>query len=63
MKCRDYKHEMQLIAEDLAQSKYSREFSDLSADTQFRLFRRAEEAWSEGRMAEAEALADRLNDR
>ena len=56
----DYKYEMQMLAEEAAERKYGRDFYDLPSETQYIMFRRAEETWCENAMAEAESQADRL---
>jgi hypothetical protein len=59
----DYKYEMQMIAEQVAYDDYGCDFFDLSSETQYNIFRKAEDTWSENMMAEAESLSDRLKER
>ena len=52
----DYKYEMQMIAEDLAEQKYGREFYNLPKDTQYQIFLQAEEVWMDKAITAAELL-------
>lgn len=47
MTVRDYKYEMQLIAEELAQDRYSKEFYDLSETMQHELYSEAMRVWKD----------------
>ena len=57
---RDYKYEIQMIAEEVAERDFGHEFYDLPDETQYEIFRGAEEAWAEKAQQEADLLADRL---
>jgi len=60
---RDYKYEIQMIAEEAAERTYCREFYDLPDKTQYKIFHDAGEAWAEKAQQEADLLADLLENR
>jgi len=43
----DYKYDMQLIAEELAQSLYEKDFYDLDQDTQYAVYNQAMVSYTE----------------
>jgi hypothetical protein len=43
----DYKYEMQLIAEQIAEDEYGKDFYELSQDLQYQVFTRAEREYVE----------------
>jgi hypothetical protein len=55
----DYKYEMQMEAERIAQEEYASEFYDLKEDQRYDIFRRAETNWAEKKAAQAEDAYDR----
>lgn len=55
----DYKYEMQLLAEQAAEEKFDKDFSQLSAKQQSDLFSKAMEKWIDNLIARAETLEDR----
>ncbi len=42
----DYKYEISLIADEIAEREYNSEFHDLDQPTQFKVWREAEIEWS-----------------
>ncbi len=54
----DYKYDMQMIAEEIAQEEYGEDFYDLPSDLQHQVFLRAEDRWVD----RAASGADYLND-
>ena len=55
---RDYKYEMQMLAEREAEEVYGKDFYELSQDEQYRVFRGAEEAWVEKMAGSADGRED-----
>jgi hypothetical protein len=57
----DYKYEMQMIAEELAEREFGKNFYDLTEEQQFDTFRAAEERWAEDKANEADLLKDKAH--
>ena len=54
----DYKYEMQLRAEELAEELHGKDFSSLSSDEQYRIYEKASQAWYDEQADRAEGLED-----
>lgn len=52
----DYKYEMQLLAEEIAEQRYGKEFYDLTADQQYECFTAGSDKWVEQRCDQADYL-------
>ncbi len=52
----DYKYEIQLIAEELAEERYGKDFYDLSQDEQYTVFTEAQKQWVERQCDHADYL-------
>lgn len=55
----DYKYDMQLIAERIAQEQYGKDFDDLSTDLQIEVFGDATREWSDRQADRADYLRKR----
>jgi hypothetical protein len=55
----DYKYEIQMEAERLAEERFGVDFYDLPENEQYNVFLDAEVNWSEKKAAQAEAAYDR----
>jgi hypothetical protein len=51
----DYKYEMQMRAEELAEEEYGVDFYALSQDQQFTVFERARQDWIDARVSKADS--------
>jgi hypothetical protein len=58
----DYKYEMQLLAEQAAEDKYGKDFSELSPTVQDELYRRAMDDWHDQRAEQADTMRDAARD-
>ena len=59
----DYKYEMQLIAEQLAEEKHGKDFSELPSSIQDALYREALDDWHDERADRAETARDSARDK
>ena len=56
---RDYKYEMQMLAEETAEEVYGKDFYELSQEEQYRVFRGAGEEWVEKMAGSADGREER----
>jgi len=56
---RDYKYEMQMLAEETAEEVYGKDFYELSREEQYRVFRGAGEEWVEKMAGSADGREER----
>jgi hypothetical protein len=56
----DYKYEIQIIAEELAEEEYYIDYYSLGEPQQVMIFQKAEILWAEMKAGEAEEMNDRL---
>lgn len=54
----DYKWEMQIIAEELAETLHGKDFYELDQDTQYAVYTKAMQSWSERQCDRADYLRD-----
>jgi len=59
----DYKYEMQMRAEEIAEERFSCDFYDLPQDRQYAVFKEAMEDWTEALYAKADFLNDAAKER
>lgn len=59
----DYKYEMQLLAEQAAEEKYGKDFSELPSDLQDELYHHAIDDWHDQRAESADMMHDAARDK
>ena len=59
----DYKYEMQLLAEQAAEEKYGKDFSELPSAVQDQLYRHAMDDWHDQKADSADMMRDAARDK